>query len=401
MMCRLVVFLLLGARVFALEEVPAPVAALLERAREASPTAMLVAVQAYNGPDHGLVHLVQGQALLNLQRPTEAEAAFRRALTLAPDLKAAHLGLARCAADRGDWSTAAQAGAAGLDLATAGPEGFAFLAQAGLRGGDRRLAAHAIQQGILRFPGDATLRQVEIALLAEEDRPEALRQALRDQLAKTPDNALLWSHLADAARRLPGRQEEALAALELAHLATPGDRSRRLALARAQATAGQVRPALVHWRVLLAAPSSADEVEAAARTAEQAGDLAQARAWLAAVPVAERPRRHVLLAARLALAAGDAPAARTSLDTLLEGGDHDPALQVWAGHLAEQAQDLPRAEACYRLAVSGGHASAGLRLASLFLRQGRRAEAATLLALHVAAHPDDEQARSLIKALER
>lgn len=401
MIRRLFLSVVLCSTVAAVEEVPAPVAALVDLAREASPTSVLAAAQAYAGPEHAFVHLVRGQALLNLQRLPEAEDAFRLALTRAVDLKPAHLGLARCAAARDDWATAAREGAAGLDLATAGPEGFAFLAQAGLRGNDRRLAANALQQGILRFPGDDTLRQLEIALLADDDRPEALRQALRDRLAKAPTDAALWAHLAAAATRLPDHHDEALAALELAHLAAPGDRARRVALAQAQAAAGQVRPALGHWKILMASSSTSDEVEAAARTAEQAGDLPQARAWLAAVPEPQRTRRQALLSARLALAAGDAPAARGALESLLAAGDTDPAVQVWAGHLAEQSADPARAEACYRLAITAGHSPATLRLVALLLRQGRRDEARTLLATYLVGHPDDEQAVVLQKALHR
>ncbi len=399
MIRRLVLSALLMSFAAAVEEVPAPVAALVELARDASPTSVLAAAQAYSGPDHALVHLVQGQALMSLQRYAEAENAFRLALTRAVDLKSAHLGLARCAAAREDWPAAAREGAAGLDLATAGPEGFAFLAQVGLRGGDRRLAAHALQQGILRFPGDDGLRQLDIVLLAEGDRPDELRQALSDRLIKHPQDAALWSHLAEAARRLPGREGEALAALELAYLAAPGERSRRVALAQDQAAAGQYRPALGHWKILLAATSTAEEIEIAARTAEQAGDLVQARAWLAAVPEAERTRRQTLLSARLALAAGDARAARGALEVLLAAGDTDPAVQVWAGHLAEQAGDLPRAEACYRLAINASYAPANLRLVALLLRQGRRDEARTLLAVYAAGHPGDEQAVLLQKTL--
>ncbi len=367
-----------------LATVPPDVATLVEATRGRPPVEVLARVAAYGGPEHALIHLVRGQALLQANRRDEAATAFRTALGRAPDLKAAHLGLARIAAEAEDWTTAAREGAAGLDLATADAVGFAFLAQVGLRSGDLRLASHAIQQGILRFPTDESLRDLDIALLASLDQPEELRAALRGRLSAKPANPDLWSHLAQAADGTH-RSEEALAARELAWLADPANRERRRHLAEAQAAAGQVRPALVHWRALVATGATAEEWERAAHTAEQAGEVAQARAWLANIP-APRPRRVDLLAARLALAAQDPAEARAAFDRLLAAGDADPAVHLWAGHLAEQVGDTARAEACYRAAGDG---PATIRLVGLLLRADRRDEARSLVAIYRAQHPQD------------
>ncbi len=139
-------------------------------------------------------------------------------------------------------------------------------------------------------------------------------------------------------------------------------------------------------------------IQLACRAAADAGDLVRARTWLAAVPEASRSRALRLLDARLAVRAGDEAAAGAALDTLVALGERDPAVLTWAAALAESRGDLARAEALFIQAVAGegtGQAAASLRLATLYLKQDRRDEAASVLATHLAKHPEDTQARAL------
>jgi len=126
-------------------------------------------------------------------------------------------------------------------------------------------------------------------------------------------------------------------------------------------------------------------------------------AWLAMVDEQKRTRLMWLVSARLALRGGKGAEARDALDRLIAAGRTDPAVFVWAGHLAETQEDWPKAQTLYEQAgkLKGPSARlAGLYLARLHLRRGRLAKAAQLLRQYLDAYPQDASARSLLALVE-
>jgi regulator of sirC expression with transglutaminase-like and TPR domain len=401
-------------------EVTAEQAKLLTAVATAEPTAALKQLSEYQGEAHPLITLALAQtywrlaseakddALARTQRAA-AEKAYGDALKLDGTLRQAHLGLAQCAAAREDWLTASREAAAGIDPTFADRGEVTFLAHAALRAQDWRLAGIAAQQGIVRFPDDATLRRIEVSVLQHAGRAEDVRQAVLALLAKEPGDAELWRHLAWAAQETR-REDEALAALEAAVVLKPDDRALRRALAESQLGRGLPHVALTNLALLVGTPPSAEALADAAlmlsasRAAADAGALAQGRAWLAAIPEANRTRPLRLQAARLAVQAGDQPAAAAALDTLIALGEQDASVLAWAGSLAEARGEVARAEALYLKAsgAEGASASAAsLRLVALYLKQERLEDARSTLATHLAKRPDDQQAKALQAQLDR
>lgn len=429
---RLLCVLLLSCCGWAAESprtVPAEVAALLTALSDVAPAEVITRIDAAAAEQraHPLVLLSRAQARWRLAQEavssstassadtrsliTAAEADFTASLRADASLRQAHLGLAQCAAARDDWPTAAREAGLGIDLATADRGQFAFLATAALRARDWRVATVAAQQGLLRFHDDASLRRIELAVLAEAGRAEDARQAALALLAQSPQEVQLWRYLA-AANQQTGREAESLAALEATLLLTPDDRALRRVVADTQLNRGQPQAALHTVRPLIGSPPSAaacaDDgliLMASRAAAEGGGDagIAEARAWLAAVPEAQRSRAQRIQAARLAVQAGDAAAAGEALDALVVAGEHDAAVLTWAASLAQQRGDASRAETLYLRASASDTPSAGpatLRLAALYLSQRRRDEARTLLASYLAKQPDDGQAKALLTRLD-
>ncbi len=426
-MSRLLAALLLASALFAAlpaaegeRKVTAEIAALLTETAKEEPAAALKRIADYKGEAHPLITLTKAQmhwrlaldakdeGAIKTQRDA-AEKSFAEALKQDPTLRQAHLGLAQCAAAREDWTTACREAAAGIDQATAGKTEVTFLAHAALRAEDWRLATIAVQQGILRFPDDLTLRRIELAVLMNAGRGEDVRQAVLALLAKDVNDAELWRQLAWAAQDTH-RDDESLAALEAAVLLKPDDRALRRALAEAQLARGLTHAALASVRPLIGQPPTAAVLADAAlmltasRAAAECGELAQARAWLDAVPEKGRSRPLRLQAARLAVQANDGAAADTALTALIALGEHDAGVLAWAGSLAESRGDAARAEALY-LKASGSDtpasSAASLRLVALYLTQERLDEARSTLAAHLAKRPDDQHARALQAQLDR
>jgi tetratricopeptide (TPR) repeat protein len=401
-------------------EVTVEQAKLLTEVAKVEPAAALKQLSEYKGEAHPLITLTLAQTHWRLSSDAKddtvarthreaAEKSYRDALKLDATLRQAHLGLAQCAAAREDWLTASREAAAGIDP-TLGDRGeVTFLAHAALRAQDWRLAGIASQQGILRFPDDATLRRIEVSVLQHAGRAEDVREAVLALLAKTPGDADLWRHLAWAAQETK-RDDEALAALEAAVVLKPEDRALRRSLAESQMSRGLPHVALTNLAMLVGKPPSTEALADAAlmlsasRAAADAGDLAQGRAWLDAIPETNRTRPLRLQAARLAVQAGDQQAAAGALDALIALGEQDASVLAWAGSLAETRGELARAEALY-LKASGAEgtsaSAASLRLVALYLKQERIEDARGTLATHLAKRPDDQQAKALQAQLDR
>ena len=393
--------------------VPAPVAALLEQVRnEADPQKAEALLLAYNGSAHALIALALGNARLQQAegKPeaerknllARAETAFANAAQLDPSLVVAQLGVARCAGARGDWTAAVNACAIAVPVASAAAADLAFYADCAARSGDARLATTLVTQGITRFPRESVFRHQEVSLLVDAERWDDARAAMQALLAATPMDADLWRSFAGAESRA-GDALGARIALETAVLLKPDDQALRRALAELQLAAGQAPAAYATITPLMvqAALSDPRVVEFAARVAIDADHSDQARRWLQAVPADKRSRAGHLLAARLAAQANDVVAADAALQLVLRQGEADPAVLAWAGSLAENRNDLTRAEALYRQADAQGAGIASLRLIVLLHRRGRTDEAQRLLATYRQAKPNDAQALVIERLLSR
>lgn len=411
-MVRFLAFLLTSVIALGAAEataVPKPVAeALIAAQNAATAEASLAALDAYQGEGHALLDLVRGQTLLRLgaDDPTRlpaAEAAFNAAIARDAGLRQAHLGLAQIAAQRGDWPAALVACGAGIELSTCTVDELHFYANAAWQARDWRLATVLISHGIARFPAHDGFRRLELAALVHGGRADEARQAVLALLDRHPDDAELWRHLAWSAQT-SGDDEQALAALEMAVLAAPDDATLQQRLGVLQFSRGMPHAALSTLRPLLKDPATADPglLVLAARAAADSDARDQARDWLAAVPEARRTRDQRLLAARLAVQDGDHATAAAAVTALVALGETDPQVLAWAGQVCEQAEDDARAEAFYSQAAAAEHpiaAAANLRLVALYLRQDRHDDATALLALHLAKHPNDAQARALQQRL--
>ena len=383
--------------------VPIAVAEVLNHARAAELAQAETILAAYTGAPHALVSVALANARLQrsehapeAERPglwNSAAEAYTRATQLDPTLVAAQIGLARCAALRGDWPAALTACAASIVLDRASANELAFYADCAARAGDSRLAANLVSQAIIRYPHEGIFRQQEIALLVAAERCEEARAAVLALLAATPNDAAAWHTYAGAQSHAGGAVETSRIALEAAALLRPDDAGLGRSLAEAQLSAGQAPAAFATLQRFIRDPAQSDVqlVELAARAAADSDQPEQARRLLAAVPQAKRTRGGLLLAARLAAQANDLAAADVALAAVLSNGELDQTVIAWAGSLAERRGDAARAEALYRQADAQSVDIATLRLALLLQRTGRHDEAVQTLARYRAAHPDDLQ----------
>lgn len=369
------------------------VAALLTAVREAiEPVKDVELIQAYKGPDHALIRLALGNALLELKRADEAKAAYNAALTLDPALRQAHFGLARIAADAQDWKGALRELGPAVDVTSVDRGPLVFFAQCAVQAEDWRLAGTLATIGMTRFPEERSFRRIDLALLIRSGRSAEARTAILALLDEQPTEVDQWRNLAWTASRPDGDVQDLLAAIELASLAAPADATLKRQLADARLANHLPRAALAVFRELAAGSQDGALMEAAARAAAEAGEPAEGRAFLARVPADKRTRNQRLLAARLALQGEDPAGAVASLKELIDLGERDPQVLAWAGQLAEQQGDAAGAEAFYQQAASP---AATLRLIALYVRQERTEEAAVLLATYLAKQPDDAQAKAL------
>lgn len=398
--------------------VPADVATILQKAQaEKDPTAALALLDAYKGAPHPLITLLRGQFHMALaQRGSDSQAhraEAERAFTAVADQEScrhnAHLGLAQIASDRGDWKAAVGHCAQALNIDHATASELSYYAEAATRAHDWQLACTLVEQGLMRFPDATSFRQLDVSILYQSARYDEARQGLLTLLGTQPGDSAHWREVAWCDRQ-GKRDDEYLAALELASLSAPNDRQLARTLCEAQLAANMAETALAGLRDLIGDPVRADAaadaklMELGARAALATSDTALGRTWLAAVPDAGRTRTQRILAARLAVQGGDAAGATAALDALIASGERDGAILVWAGHLAEQGKDAAKAESFYAQAASGDGPAAGnaaMRLGGLYYRQHRWNDATALLATYLSRHPDDLDAKHLQDLVDR
>lgn len=395
--------------------VPSDVARLLATTtQDQDPAHAEATLLAYSGTPHALIAVALGNARLRrsesasgadrLRIVGDARAAFAAALVLDPKLPAARLGVAYAAARAEDWPAAVAACAEAIAPADAAVSDVALYIDCAVRAGDARLAANLVAQAIVRHPQEVVFRRQELALLIAAERWEEARAAVGALLATQPTDAAAWFSLAGVAQRSSSGEksgEDVRIALEAALLLNPQDGELRRQLATAQLAAGEAPATLVTLRPLLAGagPFAPELLELAARAAYEAGRFTEARTWLAAPARGALSRGSRLLQARLAVQAGDPAAADAALHQVLASGEADPSLLTWAGAVAEQNGDAPRAEALYRQAHAIAVGPATLRLALLLRHRHRDDEARTMLALYRQARPGDPDLPAIEAAL--
>jgi hypothetical protein len=359
--------------------------------------------------DHALRHLVLGHAHLRQAELAAAAEAYRRALAMDATMTEAGLGLAQVRVRQERWRDAAELLGKYLDV-DACPADLLFLyAQTARALEDGRLARLLVETGIARFPSDGRFRRMDLALAVDEGDATAAARAASHLLAASPGEADLWRHLAWA-RGETGEAAGRIAALEAAVLADPSDLATRRALLAAELAEGNWPTVLARGRALLAGPlaetaaGDVDLMDVLVRGADAGEADATLRAWLDRVPAAKRTRAMRVAEARLALRKGQRGRARDILKQLIEMGDAGPSVFLWAGHLAEQAEDWVEAATYYdyarRFEGRDGRL-ATLYLARLHLRRGRDAEAARLLRAYLKDRPEDAVARSLLALAEQ
>ena len=378
--------------------------------REGRPAAAVARLETLpeRSEDHALRHLLLGHAHVRQSNLDGAAEAYRKALAMDRAMTEAGLGLAQVRVRQERWREAADLLGRYLDVDSCEADLLFLYARTARALQDGRLARLLAEKGIARFPSEARFRRIDLALAVEEADAQAVARAAQDLLARSPGDADLWRHLAWA-RGEAGETGARIAALEAAALCDPSDLATRRALLAAELAAGNWPTVLARGRDLLAgalaekAGADVDLMDVLVRAAD-AGEADEAlRAWLDRVPAPKRTRAMRVAEARLALRRGKTGEARKVLGHLIEMGDAGASVFLWAGHLAEQAEDWTEAETCYDHARSlqGRDARlATLYLARLHIRRGRDARAVVLLRSHLKARPEDAVARSLLALAE-
>jgi Flp pilus assembly protein TadD len=180
---------------------------------------------------------LRGQALLRMQRATEAETAFRDTIRMAPRNPDAYGALADILAARGRHGDAIALYRAQLERAPASVEGLQGLALALYATGQGHEAVDAFQKAASLRPADPDVRMnLGHALAAEGRLPEAIAQ-YRAALAMAPARAPLMSALA-LSLAASGEKDESLALFARARQLAPNDPN----------IESDYRTALEHWR---------------------------------------------------------------------------------------------------------------------------------------------------------
>lgn len=370
--------------------------------RNGRPREALRVLEAYRGPKHPYLDLFLGHARFDLGDREAALAAYGRALEVAPRLTAARLGQARALGAIGRWAQVTELLSPWVEAETSPAAALGLLGRAALETGDLRRASLLAERGILRFPEVLAFRRLDTAVLLERHDWRRAGEAAQSVLARAPLDAVAWSQLAAAQRKLADETERR-AALEAAHLSDPSDDSVFARHLQAQFDAGHHPEAVRLVRIALDRPALRRDgafVELAVRTAEAAEVPELGRRWLSLVPPSARSRILTLLEARLALATNNTRAARTALERLIKNGETSAAVFVRAGKLAEDDGRLTEAEGLYAQASTmEGEAAryAELALARLYLRTKQRERAEDTLQRYLANHPDDRYARQLLR----
>jgi len=368
------------------------------------PAEVIRRLGAFRGEDHALRHLLLGHAYVRQSDLPKAAGAYQDALAMDGAMKPAGIGLAQVRARQAQWAEAAELLGRFTSPEACGADLLLLYVQASRQLDDRRLGALLVRKGIVRFPRDVRFRRLDLAQCIDAADHAGAKQAAMHLLKANPAEADLWRHVASAEA---GAQETVgeTAAVEAGLLCDPSDLARHRRFLAAQLAAGNWPEVVTHGRSLLRGPlgkaalADAGVMELLLTAADLGRDDETVAAWLERVGEKTHTRAMRLVAARLALRQGKTKDARRALGRLIDAGETDPAVYVWAGHLAETAKDWPEAETMYRHArtLEGRMARlATLYLARLYVHLDRRAEAGRLLRDYLDEHPEDAPARALL-----
>lgn len=393
--------------------VPRQLATILDAARDALDAGdyrrAIRALQAYDGEDHALRHLLLGHAQMRGRDLDAAAAAYRRALEMDGGLDEARKALAQIYVRQERWDRAAPLLGRVVRPQESDAEWLALYAQVAAQTEDWRLCRLLVDHGIMRFPEDRRFRQLDLSLLVREERFARAAQVAMGLLSRRPTDTDLWGQLADI-RAQQGQDGARRAALEAAVLCDPGNLQRHRQLLLGELAAGNWLSVLRRGRDLLTGPladearNDADVMDLLIRAADRGERDGLLREWLAVVPEEDRTRAMRIAEARMSLRAGEPREAREVLRKLIEMGEADASVYLWAGRLAEQAKDYAEAEAYYERARSAAGASARLAvlyLARLNLDRARYEQARQLLRGYLKDRPEDAAARALLAVVEQ
>ena len=392
--------------------VPVELAELLARAqgdlRQGRPAEAIRRLAGYQGSDHALRHLLIGHSHVQRSDHQAAIAAYQAALRMAPKLEEAGLGLARVLARQEKWGKAAELLGQFVAADSCDADTLLLYAQVARRREDARLCELLVNTGIRRFPSDLRLRRLDLAVCLDRQDHRRAGEAVDALLRATPADPELWRQRAFVCDRAD-RQKDAIAALEACLLCDPNDLSGHRRFVASLVVAGDWCTAVRHGRSLLAGPQAGAAAADAGlmalliRAADMGRQDEVLGEWLARVPVKSRTREIGIVAVRRALRLGEAADARTALRRLIEQGEADAGVFLWAGRLAEKAGDWPEAETLYdhaRRQEGSAARLATLYLARLYRDRDRPDEAARLLRAHLDRQPRDSSARALLAVVE-
>ncbi len=157
-------------------------------------------------PGYAYGHFLLGHCLLKMLHPSEAEAAFRRALSIDPTRAEYYQGLALALKAQADWSHAVQAASEGLQRVQDPRERYALLALRGYAWGALERweeAAHDLEAARRIRPEPWVCLLLGKAYVALQDFPDAVAP-LQQALQATPDDPLILRLLADCLVRAAG-----------------------------------------------------------------------------------------------------------------------------------------------------------------------------------------------------
>jgi len=389
-------------------KLPPALAELLTRAQgdlqAGRPAEAIRRLSAHRGQDHALRHLLMGHAYVQQSKLPAAAAAYGKALEMDAALAEAGIALAQVHARQDAWAKAAGLLGRFVNADSCRADVLMLYAQVADRLEDGRLCELLVSKGICRFPGDLRFRRLDLALCIARGEHEAARRTVLMLLKAAPGEADLWQQLAFLHDQA-GQGAETVAALEASVLCDPGDLARHRRFLAGLLAAGDWLTAVKHGKGLLAGPlakaaaADGDVMESLIRAADRGQADEVLGKWLALVPEEAQTRTMRIVTARRSLRLGQAAQARQALGRLIEAGETDPSVFLWAGHLAETAKDWAEARTLYAhaRALKGPAARlATLYLARLHIRRGRREEASRLLRKYLETYPEDAPARALL-----
>lgn len=149
-----------------------------------------------------------GNVLIGLNRPAEAEKAFRRSLALVESPEAL-TNIGRLQRRRREWARSEQSCRRALALSSMCGEAWHYLSLALLGQGRAEEAFAAAVQAELLLPPQSRRRETYGRALSAAGEKERAVAFYRDWLAKEPDNPYVQHHLAASRGELPARASDA------------------------------------------------------------------------------------------------------------------------------------------------------------------------------------------------